>query len=575
MLPQLSKLTWAISDPDASVIQHNKKGDDSRGFTKSVAPKLSLATRISPHVAAGSQSRKMSDQCCVCRNSFSEDLLAEAHSYPFWDRDDGACPACVQENLLRTLLARGDAALHEAIQMAWPLDAEAAFGALPTRLRLHADPRFAGRGVTIALVDSGFYPHPDLVKPRNRIRLWADATRDPVSVVDFGREETPDWPGWNEAHDWQWHGTMTSVVAAGNGFLSHGLYSGLAHSADLVLIQARDSEGHISSTSIQRALAWILAHAAEFGIRVVSLSVSGDQVWPLAGNAVDEAVMELIGAGISVVAAAGNDGQRRLLPPATAPLAVTVGGIDDKNLFTHDELSLWHSNYGSASNEVPKPELVAPSIWVAGPVLPNTAVAREAEDLFRRRAQTDADADRRIAQLKLITPHYQHVEGTSFAAPIVASAIACMLDANPTLTPSLIRDVLMQTAHSVPGADRERQGAGALNAGLAVARALAEHHGQEPGQQLCPSFSAEGITFSLHDHDASSVQILGSWNNWRAPGIVALRVEPGFWRTSPARFPEGQYSYKFLLNGERWLDDPANPRKKPDGMGGLNCIFVA
>ena len=35
---------------------------------------------------------------------------------------------------------KGDAALHEAIQTAWPLDAEAAFGVLPNRLRLHADP---------------------------------------------------------------------------------------------------------------------------------------------------------------------------------------------------------------------------------------------------------------------------------------------------------------------------------------------------------------------------------------------------------------------------------------------------
>jgi len=111
------------------------------------------------------------EQCSVCGNPSNKDLLAEAHWYPFWDREDGACPACVQQNLLRTLLAKGDAALHEAIQTAWPLDAEAAFGVLPTRLRLHADPRFSGKGITIALVDAGFYPHPDMVQPRNRIRV--------------------------------------------------------------------------------------------------------------------------------------------------------------------------------------------------------------------------------------------------------------------------------------------------------------------------------------------------------------------------------------------------------------------
>src|SRR5262249_47593824 len=156
------------------------------------------------------------------------------------------------------------------------------------------------------------------------------------------------------------HGTMTSVVAAGNGFLSRGLYSSLAHNAEVVLVQVRDASGAISSESITRALRWIQRNSKEFGIRVVSLSVCGDPVWPLSGNAVDAAVAALIEDGINVIAAAGNDGERRLLPPATAPLACTVGGIDDKNTFSDEEVILWHSNYGSASNGVPKPEFVAP-----------------------------------------------------------------------------------------------------------------------------------------------------------------------------------------------------------------------
>jgi serine protease AprX len=475
---------------------------------------------------------------------------------------------------LRTLLSKGDAALHEAIQTAWPLDAEAAFGVLPTRLRLHADPRFSGKGVTIALVDAGFYPHPDLVQPRNRIRVWADATHDPVSAFRFAPEETPNWPDWDGARDWQWHGTMTSTVASGNGFLSHGLYSGLAHAAELVLIQVRDSGGHISSASIHRALEWILKHGPELGIRIVSLSVRGDPVSPRAGNAVDEAVAALVDAGISVVAAAGNDGQRTLLPPATAPLALTVGGIDDKNILSHDEIALWHSNYGSASNEVPKPDLVAPSIWVAAPLLPDSSVAEEAQALFVRRKQGDPVAEGRIADLKLITPHYQHVEGTSFAAPIVASCIACLLEANPALTPLFVRDVLKDTAHFIPGADRQRQGAGAVAPGHAVARALAERRSRDARLQVSPRLSFEGTTFSLHDHTATSVQVLGSWDDWRAPGIVATLIELGFWQTQPMHLPTGQHTYKFLIDGTRWLDDPDNPRKVPDGVGGLNSTLV-
>ncbi len=509
-------------------------------------------------------------RCSGCGTEISAGARAEALWYPVWETSNGRCPACVQENLLRVLLAEGDAALHEAVQRVWPLDAEAAFGVLPTRLRLHADPRFSGKGVTIAVVDSGFYPHGDLVEPQNRIRAWADATREKVAVIRFGKEDHPAWPDWDSARDWQWHGTMTSVVACGNGFLSRGLYSSLARDAEIVLIQVRDRSGAISSDSIARALRWIQGNAKEFGIRVVSLSVCGDPVWPLSGNAVDEAVASLVEDGINVIAAAGNDGERRLLPPATSPFACTVGGIDDKNTFSDEDVMLWHSNYGNANNGVPKPEFVAPSIWVAAPVLPGTETADEAKLLFERRG--DASVEDRISELKLITPHYQHVDGTSFAAPLVASTVACMLEANSGLSPLLIRSILVETAHSVPGAEPARQGAGAIAPGQAVARALAERHHTKIGSGVSPEVTASGIVFSLHDHNASRVEIFGSWNNWKRPGLDATAVERGFWQTPPAKLPRGRHSYKFLLDGERWLDDPGNPRKVSDGLGGFNSV---
>src|SRR5262249_55491608 len=72
-----------------------------------------------------------------------------ARARPGGRGEDGGCPACLQEALLGLLLERGESAFHDGVQRSWPLDARAAFGALPTPLRLHADPRFTGRGVTI------------------------------------------------------------------------------------------------------------------------------------------------------------------------------------------------------------------------------------------------------------------------------------------------------------------------------------------------------------------------------------------------------------------------------------------
>lgn len=423
--------------------------------------------------------------CATCRKTAEPGVLAEAgwlpsaaaavlaREHPGWHRADGSCPACVQQALLETLLANGEQALHAGVQNAWPLDAEAAFGALPTPLRLHADPRFTGQGVTLALVDAAFHPHPDLTQPVNRIRAFVDASREPVRVRRFGPAEIPAWPGCDALDAGQWHGLMTSAVSAGNGHLSHGLYRGLAPGADLVLVQVRDAAGRIGNAAIARALDWLRWESEALGLRLVNLSLGGDPVADLARNPVDLAVAALVRRGVTVVVAAGNDGERRLVPPGTAPHAITVGGLDDRNTLDHDARALWHSNYGETADGLPKPELVAPSQWVVAPLLPGTAVAAEARALFARRAASEAAAEGRLAELKLVTPHYQHVEGTSFAAPTVAGVVACMLEANPKLTPGRIKELLIASAQPVPGASRERQGNGALDAGRAVRLALA------------------------------------------------------------------------------------------------------
>jgi subtilisin family serine protease len=232
---------------------------------EAAAMTVSVAARkpAAPGTASGPAS------CLVCGAASSPSELADArwlstealdrmaHQQPRWRREDGACPACVQHLLLEMLLEKGEDALHESVQRAWPLDAEAAFAALPTPLRLHAHPRYTGAGVTLGLVDAAFYPHPDLTRPRNRIRAWVDASREPARAVRLREDETPRWPRWDAGEPGQWHGLMTSAVAAGNGALSHGLCRGLAPDARLVLVQVRDVSGRITNESIARALDWL------------------------------------------------------------------------------------------------------------------------------------------------------------------------------------------------------------------------------------------------------------------------------------------------------------------------------
>ena len=110
----------------------------------------------------------------------------------------------------------------------------------------------------------------------------------------------------------------------------------------------------------------------------------------------------------------------------------------------------------------------------------------EAEIRFRRGRALDLeiaseaslarmiDATRqRILVQKYISPSYQHVDGTSFAAPITTSVVAQMLEANPELTPALVRRGLTETARLLPDVAATLQGAGVLQPRLAVEWALA------------------------------------------------------------------------------------------------------
>jgi serine protease AprX len=68
----------------------------------------------------------------------------------------------------------------------------------------------------------------------------------------------------------------------------------------------------------------------------------------------------------------------------------------------------------------------------------------------------------------VISGAYKHVDGTSFAAPIVASVAAQMFEAHPGLTPQEAKGILMRTARRLPHVDPDRQGWGVVDARRAV-----------------------------------------------------------------------------------------------------------
>ncbi len=360
---------------------------------------------------------------------------------------------------------------------------------LPTPERTSARTEYTGRGVVMAFIDSGFYPHPDL---QGRILLHVDASTN--RVIEQGADFS--------SSDLSWHGQMTSVIAAGDGQTSKGKYRGIASGAQLVLVKVSTPIGHIKETDILRGLRWVIDTHKRLNIRVVNISVGGDFVSNDSNHPLHKAIRKLTKAGVVVVVAAGNRNSDHLLPPASAPDAITVGGIDDHNSLDESRWVSYHHSYGRAYDGSIKPEILAPAAWLASPIMPGSSVAREAywlapllvksEERHLRKllkrghtelgltqfatAQPDehlyAVLQQRIHAHKLIDAHHQHVDGTSVAAPVVSSVIAQMIEANPRLTPQQIRAILTTTAKRLPHIPLERQGSGILNAPQAVLAAL-------------------------------------------------------------------------------------------------------
>ncbi len=390
------------------------------------------------------------------------------------------CPRCIQLfERARVQLAQDAAVFQQGGRV------------LPTPLRLDTDLRFMGRGITIAFLDSGFYAHPDLTTPENRILAYHNIVEGGDSSL-----ETSDPASW--------HGMMTSVVAAGNGKLSYGFYRSIAPDSNVVLVKVSKS-GRITEDEIRQGLEWVLEHREEYGIRIVNISAGGDEEQSYLHNELSQTVERAVREGLVVVCAVGNAGLmpgHPVLPPASAPSAIAVGGLDDQNSLDRARRGMYRSSYGPTIDGLQKPELIAPGIWVPAPILPHTPTAAEAElyatldrspdnqlrSIIEEHKAIDTDLynsrDLRIPLLRhlitiklregdVISEHYKYVDGTSFAAPIVSSIIATMLEANPNLTPQQVKRILIDTAERLPAIEIDRQGWGVVNPRHAVEYALA------------------------------------------------------------------------------------------------------
>jgi serine protease AprX len=302
-----------------------------------------------------------------------------------------------------------------------------------------------GRGIGVAILDSGIAPHPDVA---GRIVASVDFTTggSGASLVP------PADPGG--------HGTHVAGLVAGDGTASGGAYAGVAPGATLIDVRVITSTGATTVSTLIAGMQWVLAHRTDYNIRVVNLSAGAPVTVSYSNDPLAAAVEVLVFAGITVVVSAGNDGPKRssITTPGSDPFVITVGAIDDNGTATlaDDAIASWSSQGPTAIDGLAKPDLVAPGRKIVSLRSPGSTLDRELPD-------------RVVAGLDPLAPAYFRLSGTSMSAPTVTGVVALMLERTPALTPAQVKQQLMNTAAPLAYGSLYTTGSGLVSAVAAVA----------------------------------------------------------------------------------------------------------
>ena len=286
---------------------------------------------------------------------------------------------------------------------------------------------------TIAIIDSGI----DAGRPEFAGRIAADVNLTSLSG--------------NSAGDGRGHGTFVAGIAAGK-LAGH---DGAAPTAKIVSIDVMDDQGMARTSDVILAADWILAHKAQYGIRVANFSLHSSVANSFMYDPLDKAVERLWFGGVVVVVASGNYGYPDRpsgvpFAPGNDPFVITVGASDTgKSVSTNDDVAAPWSAYGYTLDGFAKPDLAAPGRYMVGPV-PTMAT------LYKERAD------------HVVEPGYMELSGTSFAAPVVSGIAALVLGKHPTFTPDQVKGALMAGAKPLPRAKDLSEGVGEVNAGRSV-----------------------------------------------------------------------------------------------------------
>jgi serine protease AprX len=375
---------------------------------------------------------------------------------------------------------------------------------------------YTGQGIGVAVIDSGIATwHDDLMNYGTKVFPYGN--QRVAKFVDFVQGRTLPY-------DDNGHGTHVSGIIAGAGVDSNFEKLGIAPLASLVSLKVLDANGNGTIANLIAALGWVATNYKTYNIRVVNLSVGAGVYESYWTDPLTLAAKAVTDKGITVVTAAGNMGKNKsnklqygaITAPGNAPWVLTVGASSTMGTVSRDDDTMadFSSSGPTFLDYAAKPDLVAPGTGTV-------SLASAGSKFVITRPSSLVKGSNGLQT-------YLSLSGTSMAAPVVSGTVALMLQANPNLTPNLIKAILQYTAQPYPGYSPLRQGAGFLNTLGAVQLARLYASGQSLSTTQINSKWSHAIIWGNHRLSHGLIKpTANAWKNGVVWGVAKTLATDG------------------------------------------------
>src|SRR5690606_38568955 len=176
-----------------------------------------------------------------------------------------------------------------------PADSLRAFDENPYLASIGADQAqskgYTGRGITVAVFDSGISFHPDL------------APRRVVEAIDFTSGEAQRIRPGSDDYG---HGTHVAGIIGGTGRASSGLFRGVAPNVNFVDLRVVGADGSGQTSNLIQAVEWVIQNKERLNVRVANFSVSHPPFESYKDSPLAQSVGKLVESGVIAVASSGN-----------------------------------------------------------------------------------------------------------------------------------------------------------------------------------------------------------------------------------------------------------------------------